>query len=366
MDSLREARTGPQARLGASVAARAAAGTNPIALPQPPIFGGIGVSRGAARVILVAFIVVHAVLAFADNPLLTGHPLEALAFLAVTAAAVWLSRATPDPLPRARAVGVLALCCLTAVLMSFQISPVGGTPFSQWHMGAITLILVAIALLGRPRWAWGGYVGLAVITTIWALAHGLTVGDGISLVIRHAGTLLAGSLFAVGLQRSARTLGLLNREFTEHSVTEAAAFAALEEREAHLARVNALARPALTRLAAADDLDPNERAECLLVEASLRDAMRGRALFVGSVIRAARAARARGVEVTLLDDSGDQPPTRMAAVAHAVAEELGVVASGRFTARVLPADRPVIATIVVESAEHRMLVVTPDGIVRDE
>lgn len=334
--------------------------------PAPPLIGGLDVSRRAAHVFLALFIFVHFILAFADDESLSGLPLEVTSFLAVSAAAVMLIRPTPDRLPRGRTTVILALCSLAAVLMRFQVDPDAAPPFAHWHLGAITMILLVLAVRGRPGYAWFGYVVMAAISIVWALAGGLGIGVGVGLVIRHAGTLLAGTLFAVGLRRSARTIEGLNREGNEHVAAEAAAFAALEEREAHLARVNALARPALERLAASQEIDEGERAECLLVEASLRDAMRGRALFIGPVIRAARSARARGVEVTLLDDSRDQPPAQMAVVAHAVAEELDVVRSGRFTARVLPADRPVIATIVVESTEHRMLVVTPDGIIHDE
>jgi hypothetical protein len=47
-----------------------------------------------------------------------------------------------------------------------------------------------------------------------------------------------------------------------------------------------------------------------------------------------------------------------------VADQLNALDFGRLTARVLPADRPIIATIVIEAADHRMLVVTPDGVLR--
>ncbi|MEB0307032.1 hypothetical protein QN345_17175, partial [Cryobacterium sp. 10I1] len=198
----------------------------------------------------------------------------------------------------------------------------------------------------------------------WALLNGLGVADGLTLVVRHAATLLAGAVFAVGLTRSTRTLAVLNRERAVSIATTASAEAGVTERESELARVNALARPALERLAGGEDLDPPLRAECLIVEATLRDAIRARTLFVEPVITAARAARLRGVDVTLLDDSGGRPPEVLAAVAGIVAGQLDLLDAGRLTARLLPPGRDDVASLVVESTGTRMLTVSPVGKLR--
>ena len=322
--------------------------------------------RWMARALVILFLVVHALTAFTSEELSpSGLLLTAIAFVSISVAAVCLGLSGPDRLPRARTCSILGLSAITAVTMSFQVSPLAPGPFAHWHLGAITLLLVVLTVSGRIATAWVAYGGLVAIAIVWAISYGLTVGDGVGLVVRHAATLLAATLFAVGLRRSSATLKVLRREGKERAVADATAVAAIEEREAHLARVNGLARPTLDLLARSHELDDEMRAECLLVEATLRDAMRGRALFVGPVIRAARAARLRGVDVTLLDDSGDHPPVELAAVASAVAGELSILDSGRLTARVLPADRPVIATIVVEADEHRILMITPSGEVSD-
>ena len=322
--------------------------------------------RWMARALVALFVVVHALLAFGGSDLSSsGLLLTAIGFVSISVAAVWLGLSGPDRMPRARTSTILALCAITAVTMSFQVSPLAPGSFAHWHLGAITILLVVLTVSGRITTAWIAYGTLVAIVIAWAISDGLTAGGGVGLVVRHAATLLAATLFAVGLRRSTETLKVLHRERTERAVADATAIAAIEEREAHLARVNGLARPTLELLARSHELDDEMRAECLLVEATLRDAMRGRSLFLGPVIRAARMARLRGVEVTLLDDSGDHPPVALAAVASAVAGELSILDSGRLTARVLPADRPVIATIVVEAAEHRILVITPSGEVRD-
>jgi two-component sensor histidine kinase len=328
-----------------------------------PLTGMLGLSTPIARLIVALFIVVHGVLAFSDRE--AGFPLELAAFLGITAVALSITRAALDPLPRGRTIGILAVLALSEFLMCLQVPPVGAAPFANWHLGAITLLLLILAMRGRPGWASAGCAGLFAASVAWAVLSGLTVGDGVDLVIRHAGTLLGGTLFTVGLRRSMSTLAAVNNQLTQNETAEATEIAAIEERQAQLARLNCLARPALERLAVPHELTEAERADCLLVEASLRDAIRARALFVEPIISSARSARARGVEVTLLDDSGDQPPVDMDLVAHLVADQLDAAASGQVIARVLPADRAVLATILIEGTEHRMLAVTPAGDLRD-
>ncbi|TFD37927.1 hypothetical protein E3T40_03705 [Cryobacterium sp. TMT1-19] len=347
--------------------------------PTPPrpatqLKGVTRLPRALSTSILVGFIAVHAVLAFADGEPLWTLPYEILGFVAVSAAAAWLTLVVPDPVSPRNAVMVLALCGLSAVATAFPVPPVGSTPFAHWYLGAITMMLVALAVRGRPGFAWYGYGMIMVISIAWALLNGLTLLDGVNLAIRHAGTLLAGTLFAVGLKRSTQTLAGLNRERARSGAAAATAAAALEERETQLTRVNTLARPTLERLAnllqgAALQINPLQieptlRAESLLVEATLRDAIRGRSLFVEPVITAARAARIRGVDVTLLDDSADRPPRQLAAAAAIVAAQLDSLTHGHLIARLLPADRPTIASIVVDAGEPRMLTVTPDGLLQ--
>lgn len=335
----------------------------PVAAAVVPLTGMLGLSTPIARLIVGLFIVVHGVLAFSDRE--AGFPLELAAFLGITAVALWITRAAADPLPRGRAIGILGVLALSEFLMCLQVPPVGAAPFANWHLGAIALLLLILALRGRPGWAWAGYAGLFGASVAWATLSGLTVGDGVDLVIRHAGTLLGGTLFAVGLRRSMSTLAAINSQLSQNETAEAREIAAIEERQAQLVRLNSLARPALDRLASPHELTEAERADCLLVEASLRDAIRARALFVEPVISAARAARTRGVDVTLLDDSADQPPVDIEVVARLVSAQLDAAASGQVIARVLPADRAVLATIVIEGTERRMLAVTPAGDLRD-
>lgn len=316
------------------------------------------------RIIIGLFIVVHGVLAFTGPGADSWFPRELLAFLAVSGAAVLSTRAAVNPLPRAQTFATVVLLAAAELLMVFEVTPDDTAAFAHWHLGAITLVLLVLAMRGRNRVAWLCYAGLFLATVAWAVLNGLTVADGVAIVIRHAGTLLAGTLWVFAARRSMAALAELNRQRTLRDAAELAETTAIEEREAQLARLGTLARPMLERLARRHPLRPDEQAECLQVEATLRDAIRAPALFVEPVISAAKAARARGVDVTLLDDSADRPPADIGPVAAAVAGELRAATSGRVTARVLPAGRDALATIVVDSHEHRIVTVGADGAAR--
>jgi len=329
----------------------------------------LGPSTGLAWGILGLFIGVHALLAVAGVARVDSFPVglvvDALALLAVSAAGLCSILPARDPFPRSRTLGILALCTVAMGLMFWQVSPFDERPYAQWHLGAVTLVLVVLVARGRPGWVWVGYAALAVATVAWGLTHGLAILDGVGFVIRHAGTLLVGTLFAVALRRSSRSLDALILDGGQRAAGKAASDGVAQERAAQLARFNALARPALESLLDTHELSPAERAECLLVEGSLRDAIRARGLFTEPIISATRAARSRGVEVTLLDDGGDFQPADVRALAPLVAAQLDALTFGRFTARILPSERIDLATIVVEAAEHRMLVVARDGTARD-
>lgn len=326
----------------------------------------IRVPKRGAFAVVALFVVVHAILAFADLASVVSLPLRLEAFVAVSLAAVLVTAPAGLPITLRHSAGVLALSWATTVLAFAEISPDDHSPFAHWNLGAVTFVLITLTLRGRSGIAWIGYAGMAGVAVLWAWSNGLGVGVGIDLVIRHAGTLAAGTLLAVGLKRTTKSLVAVNEERTRRASSQAAAIAALTEREGQLDRVNAMARPILERIARSGDLDDDERVQCMQVEATLRDAMRGGSLFAQPVIDTARAARARGVDVTLLDDSGRYPmPALPPAVAAAIAGVLEGVASGSFTARLLPPGRDHAATVVVDSEEHRMFGVTGDGLLAE-
>jgi hypothetical protein len=317
-----------------------------------------GVTPWALRGSLLLFLGVFGVLSAGSLSSEASLWIEIVALACVSAAAVWITLPGASPWAGRATAGVLLLSGAAAGVRFFQVLPHAVSPFAHWHVAAITFVLLGLMLRGRACWAWLGFAVLAGLTISGTVTAGLGAEAGIALVIRQGGTLLMGHLMALGLHRSGRAIAAFNAQRALDEAAEMTRLSTLDERRAQLNRVNAMSRPVLEQLAAGDAaladvptaaaFPPALLAQCRLVEASLRDAMRGRALFREPVITAARQARQRGVEVFLLDDSGDEPPANMDAVAWTVTGELSILQRGRLTARVWPAGRASIASIVIE------------------
>jgi signal transduction histidine kinase len=366
--------SGPAARLDRRAVARvladipgpadsppAQARASPALVAKRSLAESIGLSTTAGRSILVLYGLVHGLLALIDFEPGRPHQLAIGAFLAILLAAAVLMVHVNRPVQRPRMFLILGLCTVGAILMFSYMPAHGVGPFPHWHLGAITMIMLVLAFRGYLGWAWLGYVGLGMLALGWAVATEQAPLVAIILISRHAGTLLAGTLFVVGLRRTERTLAVLTANDMTRATWDATTVAAIDEREAELRRVNALARPTLSRLAQPIPLSAEERAQCLRIEAGLRDAIRGRALFLEPVITAVSAARHRGVEVTVLDDSGETPPAALPVLARTVADVLDSVDTGKITVRVLPSGRLHMATLVIESGTPRILSVDPTG-----
>ena len=152
-----------------------------------------------------------------------------------------------------------------------------------------------------------------VITCWWSWGANGSILHGIELVYGQAASLLAGSLFAYGLRRTAQRIIEFQHTQQRQIASEQARKSSAEHRDLELARVRARAESALLQIASGKTSSA-EREEHRLLEASLRDEIRGRSLAIEPVTSAARGARKRGIDVLLLDDSGDLAPTGQAAV----------------------------------------------------
>lgn len=317
-----------------------------------------------ASIILVLFLLAQALLAFAGGGQPDHTGVAVLAFVPFAIAAIWVVQPAPDPLPGPWCAGILGLCAVTVTVLSAQPALAGSPVYSTWHLGAVTTVLFMLILRGRVLYGWLGYAGMAVATILWAVAGGLGAMAGVELLVRHAATLVVGTAIYLGLLGTAQRITAINRRALAEAAAVATSHAAEEERVAQLSRLDGMARPMIELVARGQQLSDAERRDCLLIEASLRDIVRGRALAIPPVLSAARAARERGVEVTLLDDSAAAGSA--AAVAELLARELATLDSGSVTARLQPTGRAESATIVISplDGDARILIVDRDGRVR--
>ena len=220
--------------------------------------------------------------------------------------------------------------------------------WDHWTAGAGTFLACGLILRGRGRQAWAAMALMLAGTTAWALATG-----GSLLVVGaynggHVLTLAMWSLTAMWSERAYRAIGFQQRRLRSLRArrrAEEEAERVLMEARASVAR---RALPVLREIASGV-IDEGVRTRARLLEAELRDEIRA-ACFTGTaVVGAARRARARGVDVVLLDDAGstadggraEESPdgSERDRLVEAVAQFLEEVDHGRIVVRVPPRSR---------------------------
>jgi len=286
----------------------------------------------------------------------------AAALVVFTAGALLMARPHADPYPARWTAGVLAAGVATNALVLWSLPDAGWPGYGAWNFGAVTWLLFFLAFRGRAGSAWLGLLAMALLTLAWTASVGRPPLEAVDLVIRHAGTLLMGTLFSLLLTRVSTRITAIQEESVAQAAAEAASFAELRERELQAQQLSAEARPVLERLAAGEIVDAPRQREYALLEAALRDTLRGSGLLSPAVAAAASAARDRGAEVVLLDDRNDSLPDALAERLQAlVVSELARLNDGRITVRLLPAGRTAVATLVRSDTAGRRRVDFADG-----
>jgi hypothetical protein len=260
----------------------------------------------------------------------------------------------PDPFPAVWIVGVLTSSVLTNVLVLWNLPANGRPGYADWSFGAAAWLFFFLAFRGRIAAAWFGWVLIFLLTQIWSVTIGETPLQSINHVGRHAGTILIAMLFRGLLVRAAQRTAALHEERLLRVAVEAASLTERREREAQGIRLRDEAKPVLRQIAAGDYLEPEHQKRYRLLEATLRDVLRGGELVSRDVARAVEQARIRGVEVILMDDRNtpltEHDSMRLEAV---LIEELSELDHGRLTARLVPAGRGALASVVSTSGDSR-------------
>ena len=321
---------------------------------------------GTATQLLVALFAVTQIALFASTSYVVKNPwVSGIALILVIGATVASTRPGPYPLTPSRTYLTVAAVAASTALVSWQLPTSGWPGYASWHLGANTFLLLGISLRGRSGWAWIGMTIMFALTLLWTVTTGQGVLAGVGLVDRQAGTLLIGTIFAIGLSRTARRIS----EFSQAEAARAGEIAAIQsstdERNRQARYLHDTVLPVLTLIASPQHLTVAQREEFLIIEASLRDSIRARSLYQEPLIAATVEARRRGVDVLLLDDSQlhDRNSNERLRISAWVADHLRGLSHGAFTARVLPLGRPTAASIVVvedQGTRHFELTVDRD------
>lgn len=296
---------------------------------------------------------------FAMNALLALWTLEhmrspwptivALVLFATVCLAVSLDRG--DRLSPVVSIFIMIAGPATVLFVSWHVVDGG---YTTWYIGTGTVALFFMCLRGRVAWAWVGFAALVLSIAVWGFATDTGQAMAIAIVARQVPVLIVGTLGAIGLDRTGDDIERMTAQASARVTAEAASVAAAAERALRLTELEHSVGSLLNRIANGERLSAEDRRECGLAEAGLRDTLRARAMCVPPLLAAAREARRRGVEVVLLDDS--EPSTisasDLADFITVASGALDAATDGRVTARLLPSGRSSIGTVVADGAAY--------------
>lgn len=305
----------------------------------------IRIPRWLVAILGLLFGLFHAGLGFASLAGVEkyGYPLVAiLLYLAAIIASMIFYRGPNLPMPQA--ILNLAVAAIVPLLVNSNLDPITADAYSTWYVVGIATLMATTAVRQQKLVAWIGTALLVLQVISWAgLFGGIQAGLIGALLL-----VFAGHTISVGLKSAySRTM-----EFTEAArnsqIQAVANAAASEERRA---RLDFALRGALPILQMIDSqkgkLSDTQKLEARLLEASLRDEIRGRGLMSDEIREAVRQARLRGVEVIVLDEGGLDLISDSARkeILKKVALSFEQVSSGRLTLRA-PADESWKVTLV--------------------
>lgn len=268
---------------------------------------------------------------------------------------------------RTRVSRVVSLLWLPLIwLVGSQLQPPLPELSALWPAIAALIAMGLVAMTGAPWFAWGVAILIVIECVIWADTRGLPPGT----LLEHIAVLtpmIGGSVYRIVMRR-ARDREVAARDEEAAAIQRLGMLASqAEARREYRTRVLGQVGDLLDEIALGEPLTDAERAECRLVEAGLRDAIRGRGLATRDVAYAARAARERGATVTLIDDRGAECKDLVCRnVIGATRETLDRAIDGdTCVARLLPMGRRNVATVLLVNADgsgiRREFTLPPSG-----
>jgi hypothetical protein len=248
--------------------------------------------------------------------------------------------------------GTTAVSCLLCSVATIGLDP---ATFDCVSIARYTCGVLAGAVMGWMAGRRGPPVVavtvLVVQMTLWAGPLGvIRLGLAAEIVI-----VVAGLLMHRAVRRVTATADDAARRHDELTTRQAELDAFHAERRGRLMRAQRTAAPLLRLIVDAEgELDAATKAECRLLEQSLRDEIRGRGLLNDAVRAVISAHRRRGALVQVLDDGGleDLPPSALDELLDEVARQLRPVRSSRVVVRSGGPDSDTAVTIVALTTDE--------------
>lgn len=235
-------------------------------------------------------------------------------------------------LPRWQAFFNLGAALALPTLVIAQRELVDDHTVGAWVVMGTALILTATAVRQQARLA---LIGIAVLIGVLIVEY----GQGAIATAGLAGALvfvLAGLAVSRGIARATRESEKFRAKEIETRTKIAELEAASRERQQQLSQVLGTAVPLLSVIKDSQgQLNEDLRQSAKLVEATLRDNLRGRDLLNRAMSNEVQRLRNLGVEVLILDEGGTQflSPQERDQLLNQAVEALQVVTKGRVTIR---------------------------------
>ena len=259
---------------------------------------------------------------------------------ALATVATWLTlrNAEANPMDVRSAVAVIVLLLVVTLIVQ-AVLPSGHWPgYATWHSNVVMVLLVAVLVRGQEKVAWTGVGLFAVISAVWAVTHGMGVGDTLRAGFGPFSWMLVAQLLQSWLIDMGDRLTASRRSSAAANKAIAESFSKLVLRDVWLTQLRAQVGPLLQRIADPHhQLTEEERAACLAQESRLRDAMRAGNLVTELTSDAIDVARSRGVDVRLVDSRGTRLPED---VRTALTRHLGRLLTDTSTKRVVARAAP--------------------------
>jgi len=313
-------------------------------------------SRGALRqgvaVIAVMYVLVQTVCAVLAAIAMPGSwPLQLTVLATALLAAEVLRRSPHRVLPRVRTAVVVALACGGLVIGVAAVHFSSGMAFTygtMWFAAAFAFLLVTLALRGRIRSAVAGTVLIVVVLASAGILAGAPAGQIAQVTFRPVVLVGLAVALLVVVERMQRRINVLHRDAVASAERESWTLAARSELTGRVADLARTAVPLLQRIGEGGVTSDSERREYASCEGELRDGLRAGSLAHEPLISVVAAARGRGVDVLLLDDSDEGGlDSRVGLVLVWMAAAIAT-SQTRAVGRLLPSGRGTLATITVD------------------
>ena len=198
---------------------------------------------------------------------------------------------------------------------------------------------------------------ITVMVGYWVVATGRPLLMVVTYMMGHYFMITAWQGIAHLSTRATTQIAATQRETVRLQAQQRAHEEADRIMTSRMAAVRLRVTPLLTQIADGKAPTPELRSQAYLLEAELRDEIRAPFFTGTSIVTSAQAARRRGTEVILLDDSGDNTAIDDQVRANAVnyvTKLLDLTQSNRVVIRLNPPRRPTLLTIVTDDTRYQL------------